>query len=153
MADLIGGLEAWSVAEYLRRSVWIYPVVNWLHIVAIGFLIVSAILMDLRILGLGRGIDAGVVIRHLRPVAAIALVVAVAAGFLLFAVKAGDYARNPVFLTKMGLLALAILNAALFTSFRAHRDSHSAGARAMAAFSILLWLSVALAGRLIAYFE
>jgi hypothetical protein len=154
MGAFAAAIEGWGVAEFLRRSIWAYPLVSLVHVLAVGFLVTSAVLMDLRVLGIaGRRLEATTVIAHLRPVAIAGLSVAVIAGFLLFSVQASHYAANPVYLTKMALLAVAILNAALFTSFRAERDPEAGATRAMALLSILLWLSVALAGRLIAFFD
>lgn len=153
MGELFQALEAWGVAEFLRRSIWAYPIVNLTHVLAIGTLVASAVLMDIRVLGLTRRFTVDEVVGYLRPVAVGALTVAVAAGFLLFSVQATHYAGNAVFRTKMVLLALAILNALLFAGFRAHRDPESGRTRAMAALSIALWLSVALSGRLIAFFD
>lgn len=154
MGALVVAIEGWGIAEFLRRSIWAYPLVNLTHVLAIGFLVTSAVLMDLRVLGLaGRRLEVAIVISHLRPVAITGLTVAVVAGFLLFTVQATHYAANPIYLAKMALLAVAVLNAVLFTSFRAERDPEAGATRAMALLSIVLWLSVALAGRLIAFFD
>jgi hypothetical protein len=85
--------------------------------------------MDLRVFGAGSGIPLETVIRHLRPVAIAALAIAALSGLTLFSVQPVDYVANPAFRLKMALLALAVLNAALFTSFRAHRDPGRAGRR------------------------
>jgi len=153
MQSVAAALQDWGVAAFLRRSVWAYPLVNFIHVLGLGFLITSAVLMDLRVLGVARKVELGTVIGHLRPVAITALVVTISAGFLLFTVQATLYAANPVYLAKMALLAAAILNAALFTSFRADRQPEAGATRAMAVLSMVLWVSVAAAGRLIAFFD
>jgi hypothetical protein len=51
----------------------------------------------------------------------------------------------------MLLLALAVLNAIVFTSFRAHRQAGRPATRLMALASIGLWISVAFAGRMIGF--
>lgn len=153
MEAFAASVEGWGIAEFLRRSIWAYPLVNWLHVIAIGVLVTSASLMDLRVLGFGKAVATETVIGLLRPVAATALVIAVIAGFLLFSVRASEYIVNPFYLAKMTLLAVAVLNAIAFTSFRAHRNESAPLTRWMAIASILLWLSVALLGRLIAFFD
>ena len=145
-------LEAAPFAAFLRRSVIVYPLVNALHIVFLGALVTSAALMDVRVLGLGRRVATHDVIALLRPVAIAALCGALITGFLLFSVQPQTYAANPVFLTKMALLTLAIANAAIFTWHRQHLSPGPATS-VMALLSITLWLSVLLAGRLIAFFD
>jgi hypothetical protein len=148
---MLEALEAFGPAAFLRTSIALYPLLNALHVLAIGALVTSAGLMDLRVLGAGRGIPLDTVIRHLRPVAIGALVVAVLSGLTLFSVQPVDYAANPAFRAKLVLLILAVLNALLFTSFRVHRDPAGGGAKIMALASISLWIAVAISGRFIGF--
>jgi hypothetical protein len=140
-------LEAWGPAGFLRTSFYLYPLLNALHILSIGMLVSSAILMDLRVLGVGRGLPADAVIGYLRPVAITALLLAVATGLTLFSVQPVEYFANFAFRLKMLLLAAAIANAIVFTTFRSRRW----GGKMMAALSIGLWLSVLVAGRFIGF--
>ena len=148
---MLEALEAFGPAAFFRTSVYLYPAVNLVHVLAIGALVTSALLMDLSVLGLRRKLPVDTVIGYLRPVAVTGIVVAVITGLTLFSVQPVDYWANPAFRIKMILLALATLNAILFTSFRAHREPKRAGARAMALISICLWVSVAFAGRMIGF--
>lgn len=144
-------LESVGPAQWLRTSFVLYPLVNALHILAIGVLVTTAALMDLRILGLARALPVPAVIGQLRPLAIGALVVAVLSGFALFTVQAVDYAVNDAFRIKLLLLALAVANALLFTSFHAHRQPERPVVRVMAVLSICLWISVLVAGRFIGF--
>jgi hypothetical protein len=148
---MLEALEAFGPAAFFRTSIYLYPAVNLMHVLAIGALVTSALLMDLRVLGLGRGLSAETVIRYLRPVATGAIVVAVLTGLTLFSVQPVEYFNNPAFRIKMVLLALAVFNAIAFTTFRAHRQTEHPAARLMAALSMVLWLSVAFAGRMIGF--
>jgi hypothetical protein len=148
---MLEALEAFGPAAFFRTSVYLYPLVNLIHVLAIGALVTTAVLMDLRVLGLGRGIALETVIRYLRPVAVGGLAVAVLSGATLFSVQPVDYFANDAFRLKMLLLAVAIANGAAFTSFRVHRAAERLGARLMAVASIALWLSVASAGRMIGF--
>lgn len=148
---MLEALEAFGPAAFFRTSVYLYPAVNLVHVLAIGALITSALLMDLSVLGLRRKLPPETAIAYLRPVAVTALVVAVLTGLTLFSVQPVDYWANPAFRIKMLLLVLAVLNAILFTSFRVHRNLEGAGAKSMALLSIGLWLSVAFAGRMIGF--
>jgi hypothetical protein len=148
---MLEALEAFGPAAFFRTSIYLYPAVNLIHVLAIGALITSALLMDLRVLGVGRGLPVETVVRYLRPVAITAIFVAVLAGLTLFSVQPVDYWANPAFRIKMIVLPLAVLNAAAFTTFRAHRHPERAAARVMAVLSIVLWVSVAFAGRMIGF--
>lgn len=146
-------IEASAIATFLRRSVWVYPLVNALHIFGLGALVTSALVMDARILGLSKRLSITDVVSLLRPIAFGAAGLAVVTGALLFSVKPHEYAESPVFLTKMALLALALTNAAFIVGARRHTQPDEALTRAMAILSVLLWLSVLSAGRLIAFFD
>lgn len=150
---MLEALEAFGPAAFFRTSVVLYPLVNLAHVLSIGALVTTALLMDLRILGLGRGVAVEMAVHYLRPIAVGALVLAVVTGFTLFTVQPVEYFGNSAFRVKMLLLAAALLNAAVFTSFRAHREPSRPGARAMAVVSAGLWISVAVAGRFIGFLE
>lgn len=145
-------IESLPLATYLRRDLFAYPIVNALHILSLGMLVTSAVLMDARVLGAGRAVPRDAVIRVLRPFAMGALGVALVTGALLFSVQPSDYAANPVFLTKLGLIGLALANAGFFVFGRRHLAPESAMTRLSAVASILLWISALFAGRAIAFF-
>jgi hypothetical protein len=149
-------LEQSALAQVLRESLFLYPLANVLHVVAVAILLGSIAVFDLRVLGLAKGVPVTALARLALPVAAGALFVAVPTGAAMFIAEAPAYVRNPVFLTKVGLIVLAAINIALF-----HRGPfrHIAKlatvpplARASAAASLGLWLAVVIAGRLIAYY-
>lgn len=150
---MLEALADFWLSEYLRRSLFAYPIVNALHIVSLGVVVTSAALMDVRVLGLGRRIPVADVIFYLRPVTIGAVASAIVTGFLLFAVQPLTYAANPVFLTKFALLTLALLNASVFVLQRRHLRPDAGMSRAMAVASICLWLGVVMAGRSIAFFD
>ena len=148
---MLEAIEAFGPAAFLRTSFYAYPIINLIHVLAIGTLVTAAALMDLRVLGVGRAVPVETVVRYLRPTAIVALVLAILSGLTMFSVRPSEYFFSDVFRIKVVLLALALLNAALFTSFRAHRNSSRIGTKLMALISIGLWVSVAFAGRLIGY--
>ncbi|SDG22724.1 hypothetical protein [Pelagibacterium luteolum] len=149
---MLEAIESLPLAIYLRRDLFAYPIVNALHILSLGMLVTSAVLMDARVLGAGRAVPLDAAIGVLRPVAIAALAVALVTGALLFSVRPGEYAGNPVFLTKLGLIGLALANAGFFVFGRRHLWPESAVTRVSATVSILLWISVLFAGRAIAFF-
>jgi hypothetical protein len=148
---MLEALEASGPAVFFRASAVLYPLVNALHILSIGALVTTAILMDLRILGLGRALPAEKVLATLRPIAYVALAGAVVTGATLFSVQATEYVENTAFQVKMLLLAAALGNAMLFAGLRLGRTGDAPAARVMALVSVGLWLSVLAAGRFIGF--
>jgi hypothetical protein len=158
-----GGGPAWALAleqtplaQLLRESLFLYPLANVLHVVAVATLLGSIAVFDLRLLGLGRAIPIAGLARLALPVAGAALCLAVPTGAAMFITEAPAYVRNPVFVTKLALIVLAGLNIALFHGFlrpgETPTDDATPAMRASAAASLSLWLAVLIAGRLIAYY-
>jgi len=152
LSGLLAALEGSYPANLLRTSFVLYPVINAAHILAIGVLITATLLMDLRLLGIGRAVDAETVIRSLRPFAVGGLLFALGTGLLLFSVRPFDYLANAAFQIKMALLLVAAINALLFTVRKTHRR-HGIALRLGVAVSLLLWPAVLLAGRFIGFLE
>jgi hypothetical protein len=80
-------------------------------------------------------------------------------GAFLFTAEASHVIMNRVFQLKLGLIALGLINIALFEIFITPKVKDlppstplPSGARAGALTSIAIWLAVAICGRLIAYF-
>jgi hypothetical protein len=142
--EVLAGLEGTALAQHLKASRWTYPLVNAGHVLGIALLVGAVLPMDVAILR-GRGAAA---VRLLRPWAVAGFGLAVACGALLFITQAGDYLQSPWFLAKMGVLALAALNAAVHVRL----DRWPLRQRRLAAIaSLVLWPSALLLGRMIAY--
>jgi hypothetical protein len=151
--EFFQAIEQIGVVRLLKSSFVAYPVINALHIAAIGALVTSVLLMDLSVLGAIRAIPREKLVALLRRVALAAFGVAVLTGVTMFSIQATDYVRNPVFLVKLGLIVIAALNFAAFTALDRRRPSGEADAalRILAVTSILLWSGVLFAGRLIGF--
>lgn len=150
MEAFLAAVEEWPAVEALKRSFIVYPLVNALHILAIATVAVTAILMDIRVLGGFSSLPADRFVGALRPVTLAAFVVALLTGLSMFAIKASEYAENPAFRIKLVLIATASVNFLVF--LRAERRGNGFDAAKLGAcLSILLWISVILAGRFIAF--
>jgi hypothetical protein len=150
-------LEASAWALTVRDSTWIYPIANLSHLLGLVLLVGPIAAFDLRLLGIGRSIAVPALSRLLTPMAIAGLLLSLASGSVLFVADAGALVANPVFLIKMSLLALGVLNALAFRlawQSRLHRwDVHTPPfGRLQALASIAIWLTTATSGRLIAYF-
>lgn len=153
-------LEAWltalqgsELALALRFSRWGYALVNTAHVLGIALLVGAIIPLDLRLLGFWSSIERAALIRVLVPVAAIGLALAAMAGFLLFSVRAVDYAALSLFRIKL-LLVLAGGGSALTLHYVYGRLLETASRARLvqaAALSMTCWLGALIAGRMIAF--
>jgi hypothetical protein len=151
-------LETTSFAAAMREWLWLYPIVEIVHIVGLSVLVGSAALFDLRLLGLSRSIRVTALAEHLLSWARRSLLLIVPTGLMMFTAHATEMASNPAFQLKMVLLVTAGLNAAAFHAgvFRTvaawDLEAPAPGAaKASAILSLCLWASVITCGRLLAY--
>jgi hypothetical protein len=150
---LAGWLEMLGLAPWVRSAPWAYPLANTLHLLGLVMLVGGIGLVDLRVIGLWRGLPLAALSAALTPVAIVGLALQAASGLVLFAADGKALSGSPVFHIKLVLIALALTNALVFRlRWRALPSELSAAARLSAAASLLLWLSVGTAGRLIAYY-
>jgi hypothetical protein len=142
----------------MRQWLWLYPIVEIVHIVGIVLLVGAAAMFDLRLLGVSPGLPVAEMARHLLPWARLGLGVVAVTGATMFVAHATEFAVNPAFQLKLGLIVAACLNAAVFHRwpFRAvsawNVGAHPpAAAKCAAVLSLTLWAGVISCGRLLAY--
>jgi hypothetical protein len=151
-------IERSGLARVMRESLWTYPIVEIVHIVGFVILVGSVISFDLRLLGLSRNVEVKSLARHLLPWSVASILLVVPAGLLMFSAHATEFARNPAFLLKLSLIALAAMNAAAFhlgpyrsVAFWNRNIATPVQAKAFAIASLALWLAIITCGRLLAY--
>ena len=149
-------LAGLPLAAWMRGVTWAYPVVETVHIVALACLVGSIAVVDLRVLGCSKALPAAALMRHVLPFSIAAFCLVAASGLLLFIAHANDLIGNRVFLLKMGLIAAAGTNAALFHTGAWPRpetwgEHAPLPARVIAAVSLAIWVAVITCGRWIAY--
>lgn len=154
ITSFAAAVEGTAFVKALKFSQTGYAIANTFHVFGFVLLAGSIIPLDLRLLGLWRGIDQSALARMLTPLAALGLVIAVSAGCVLFSVRAGHYVNVSLFWWKLGLIAagasLAILfhiRAGIWIERATRRQSVLHGAA-----SLICWAGALAAGRLIAYF-
>ena len=152
-------LETSGIAVAMRQWLWLYPIVEIVHIVGFVILVGAAFMFDLRLLGVSRGLPVSAMADHLLPRARLALVLVVPSGVLMFMAHATEMLENPAFRLKLLLIAAAVLNAGIFHRwpFRAVGDWDTElpsppTARLAGVLSLLLWTGAIACGRLLAYF-
>jgi len=147
----------WSIA--LHESLWVYPIVESVHVLTLCLFLGTAVMLDLRLLGLMmRQVPFSDVTARLLPWTLGGFALMVISGSLLFyAIPVRTY-LNIFFRIKFAMLILAGLNAWIFHSTVYRRlavwDLESVaprGARIAGGVSLALWACIVVAGRMIAY--
>ncbi len=105
-------------------------------------------IVDLRLMGAFRALPVDALSRYLTPVALAGFALMVPSGFTMFAADAKSLAGSSVFGWKLLAIAAALLNAVLFHWLW---KRHGKSSRVLPAISLILWLTVAALGRMIAY--
>jgi hypothetical protein len=157
-ADLFEWLEYSYLAVYIRQSPLLFPTIEIIHIVGFIFLVGSAFLFDLRLLGVARKLPVKDVADYVLPWSRKSLLIVVPSGLLLFITQAKALSTNGVFGLKLILILIALTNAGIFHRFTFSSASNwstsetPVAAKAAALISLMLWTAVITCGRLIAYF-
>jgi hypothetical protein len=159
--ELIHWLAATPASEAIQRTFWLVPVVQTVHLLAIGLVFVSGLFLGLRLLGwAGREQTLAETARRLVPWIWGALAVLLASGSVLIVGEPARTLGNPAFWGKVAAIVLVVALTAALQS-RLKRDgtaftrdgsgAPTAAARWLGAASVLLWLSALTLGRWIAY--
>lgn len=139
----------------IQSKTWAIPAIQTVHILGLALVITAALVLALRYAGAGLTAEAlpQVARRFSRLIWWLLLVVAVS-GTLLIVAEPGRTITNPVFYTKMILLAVAILITLWLAASARRVDEHPGPLhKAGAAVSMLLWVAIIFCGRFIAYIE
>ena len=147
MSTPLVALEGFWLAQAMKYSTWLYPTVETVHIWGVGMLFGSVVLMDLRVLGLGKAVDYSALSRLGIAVSLLGFSLAVLTGSMLFITHAGDLIASRLFILKMCLIFLLITNAVLLRM----RVEINAATKAQAVISLVGWASVIGLGRWLAY--
>lgn len=139
-----------SLADALARSAWAYPLLESLHIVGIALLLGNLVLLELRIWGRSPELPPLALARLALPLVLAGFALVAATGLAMFASRPAELLANPAFTWKLGLVAAAAANAALF-HMRDGLERLDGWARAQTALSLGLWVGAIILGRWIAY--
>ena len=150
IATALETLSRLPLAVAIRETAWAFPLLEIVHIAAIASMVGAVLTVEMRLFGLRRRLPLEELGRLGAVIAITAFAVALASGALLFSSDAPGYAGNRAFLVKLGLILAAAINMLVFHA-RSSLSKPDAVARTQAALSLLLWLGVIAAGRLIAY--
>jgi hypothetical protein len=140
----------WAGLQWIASHPVAYPALEVLHLVGIGLLLGSLVLLELRVWGRGAELPIQPLARLALSVTLSGFALAVCSGLLMFAAHPLEMLSNRVFVIKLGLLHVAGLNAVWFHG-RKSLERCDGLARAQTLISSGLWLGVIICGRWIAY--
>jgi putative copper export protein len=159
IAGLIESLEESGLATTIRNSLFLFPLIESVHVIGLTMVFGTIVIIDLRLLGIAS---------TRRPFTAIAsdvfkwtwmaFAVTATTGALMFITNASTYYQSAYFRAKMALLALSGLNMLVF-ELTARRSIHAwdrkasapASGRAVAVLSLVIWIGVIVLGRWIGF--
>ena len=142
--------EASWLGQLIRESVWLFPVIEAIHLLGLCLLGGAVLLVDLRLLNFGlRSQSIALVARGAQPWLRAGVLMMLSTGFLLFISEAVKCFHNPSFWVKMSTLPFALLFTLIVRQRLAVREP-AIGPwmhRLLATVSLTLWFTVAMAGR------
>ena len=156
MLPFFQSLEASALGTAVRQSLWLFPVIECIHLLALSLLFGTVLAVDLRMLGFGlRSQPSSELARKLQPWMVGALSMSILTGIPMLLSEAVKCYYSPPFWYKMACLALATTFSFTMRRKVAHADPGRiapALVRLTALVSIALWFGVGFSGRWIAFY-
>jgi hypothetical protein len=157
MGPLLHALQTSAFSNWVvgSESIWAYPMILTMHTVGLGIVVGAAVIVDLRLLGVGPAIPIEEV-QRVFPIFWVGFFINLVSGVMLFVSEAEDKATQPVFLIKLILIAIGVVVTARIRRVLFGRGSTpmlASGARTLAVGSLVVWGGAIVAGRLMAYLK
>jgi hypothetical protein len=148
-----------SLSNIVADSRWIVPASQVVHFFGLALLFGMAAMLDLRMLGLGKGIAIGEFSRRMIPWAGAGFLLNVITGFIMFAGAPYMFSHNRAFGFKMLFIAVAGLNVLVFYVTGIARKVEALGsgddapwsAKVIAGSSLFIWVGVMFWGRMLPF--
>ncbi len=145
-------VEGSRLATAIKESLWLFPAIEAVHLLALALLGGAVLMLDLRLLNLGLKLQpTSVVERGARPWLISALATMIVTGVLIGTSEALKLYGKQAFWVKMAALFAAMVFTFAVKLPLARQGVQGTRAKALAVISIGLWLTVALAGRWIGF--
>ena len=159
IASILDWLQGTGLATRIRDSLILFPLLESVHVIGLALVFGTIVIVDLRLLGVAS------VARSFQRMASDimkwtwgAFALTALTGGLMFVTNATVYFHNAWFRAKIALLVLAAINVLVFEltarrTIRAWDRGRPAPpvGRAVAALSLVIWLGVIFAGRMIGF--
>lgn len=152
-------LQHTAAGTGIRESAWVFPIIETLHVLGLSLSVGLLFVSDLRLVGVAmRQWRASTVWHNLTPWMTAGFLLMFSTGALLFWSQPINAYNSVFFRTKLALIGLAAVNAAIYhlTIFRRMHEWDADAvpppyARLSGWLSLLIWTGVIAAGRAMAY--
>ncbi len=146
-----GWLANTELAFQIGATFW-FPLIESIHVVGVGLVLGSILMVDLRLLGLAaKSYTVAIMIRETVSWSWFGFVLALTTGLGMFITRPDHYAANPAFQIKLLLLLLIGANVLVvhrgLRSLSEVKETLPFRVRLGAVLSLTLWIGVVLAGR------
>ena len=162
MAQLLNSLCVWldqtALSQAIQATSWAVPTVQTVHILSVAVVITSALMLDLRLIGVV-GVDQPLdrVWARFLPFVWWPLLILLATGAIMIIGEPTRSLKNPVFQLKMALLLGAMIVTGIVQLLGRNsalaEDRPGVSSYLIVALSLLLWTGIVFAGRWIAYWS
>ncbi|MDC1529458.1 hypothetical protein N8600_10515 [Gammaproteobacteria bacterium] len=151
--------STWLSHAFISQGLWAWPMSESLHFMGLCLLVGSVGLIDLRMLGMAKGISVAA-LHKLVPFGMGGYLVNVLTGSLFVIGDADQYIFNDAFRIKMLFMLVAGINVLFFYSSAFQKtkllgpdDSMPLNVKIMAGVSLTCWIVIISAGRLITFYR
>lgn len=150
-------IEETAVSSWIRdsQSLFGYWFILTVHAIGMGVLVGASTVLDLRLLGVAKDLPIAP-LKRMYPIMWTGFWMQVASGGLLMWAFPTKALTNPVFYTKLLLIAIAMvmmlkINTRVFSDSSLNDESMMRKGRSLARWSLICWAAAMTAGRLLAY--
>ncbi len=157
--EFVDWVENSALGIWMLDSLWAYPIALSTHAVGMSIVVGTVVMLDLRLLGFAGNAPLAA-FRNMFALTLIGVILNFLSGIALFSSDPAQFLYHPVFWIKIGLMLTGVISI-YFLWRQIQRDNENSNedfksspkVKILAGFSLLIWFSVIVAGRLIAYVE
>ena len=152
LLEIIYFLEDTYIGEYIRSSLWLFPVIQSFHLIGLGILGGAVVIGDFRLLGiLLKSKSVGYVLSQTIPWFNFGLVLLISTGIPLFLSEAVKCYYSRAFWIKISCLILGIIFVYCVRNPIIKRNIPNLYQKLIGVLSFSLWVVVAASGRWIGF--
>jgi len=156
--EFLQSVAGTAVGQVVATNLVLFPVLETLHFIGLALLVGGIGILDMRVLGIGKGLFVKP-LHKLLPLVFLGFALNLVSGLLFFLADPVGYGNNTAFQLKMVLILLAGLNA-LWFEFAVAKQLPAWGpdvdapseAKVICALSLFLWTGIIVAGRMMPSF-
>jgi hypothetical protein len=156
--EFLKSMAGTSIGHVVSTNLVLFPTLETLHFVGLAMLVGGIAALDLRVLGVGKGLLVKP-FHKLLPLVFVGFAINLVSGVLFFLADPVGYGNNLAFRYKMVFVLLAGLNA-LWFEFAVAKDVGKWGpnedapqlAKVICGLSLFLWAAIIVAGRMMPSF-